>query len=256
MKQVLMFSLDLFLDTRIATLSRIDSAVASAIITDPKSRQKYYDRLNDQFLDFGLTTGQFEKVYAKRDANLLPQSRPTPFLFELRDIALQLIKKAAMEPHMVDDVEFHVNFYPYHDLSREEQDSILAAIKSRVPDSIAFKGVYYPPEVISPEFIKSSHYTGLFFYDFTEWVNYHFGKDVKADQLVPIPSISIYTTLLFNDLEKLREAMEFKNPNGEQCSPMLGLRGLFAPYFYLEAIDIRALSIIEEKNFVERELES
>lgn len=254
MKQILLFSLDLLLDTRLATLSRIDSAVANAIIVDKEKMKLYRERLNDQFTQFGIMPSIFEHYYKKRDANILPISRPTRYLFELANIGYQLIQKAVIEPHNVEEIEFHINFYPYIDLTEEERDTITAAIKARVQDSILVKWVIYSPAQLTPAMIRSAKYTGIFLYDLPEWMNIHYGENMKPTEITPIPSVSVFSPLLFNNLDKLKEAMEFKNNNGEQCNPIMGFRGMWAPYFHFEGIDIGALSIVSEDDFIELDI--
>lgn len=254
MKQILLFSLDLLLDTRLPTLGLIDPVIANSIIVDKEKRKLYSERINDQFIDLGVMSGIFDHYYKKRNANILPKSRPTRFLFELANIGYQLIKRGVIEPHNVEEIEFHINFYPYVDLTEEERDTITAAIKARVQDTIKVKWVIYAPDQLTPEMIRSAKYTGVFMYDFAEWVNHHFGENVLPTSITPIPSVSVYAPMHFTDLAKLKEAMEFKNANGEQCNPILGFRAMFSPYFHFEGIDTSGLSIITEEDFIELEI--
>ncbi len=254
MKQVLLFSLDLMLDTRLATLSSIDSAVAASIMSDPNKNKLYRTRINDQFTNLGLKKDQFAEAYHKRNVDTLKFSRATRFLFELSNIGQQLIKKSLMEPHNVEDIEFHINFYPYHQLSIEAREAIIGAIKSRVQDIILIKGVYIPEKKITSSYIHSSGITGLFFYDFSEWVNAQYGPHVPSTELMQMPSVSVYTTVSFNDVDGLKQAIEFKNDDGQSCDPIMGLHGMFAPYFFLESLDMDAVSIIPADELVDKEI--
>ncbi len=254
MKQVLLFSLDLLLDTRLATLSSIDSAIAVSIIADPEKHKKYRTRINDQFIDFGLKKDQFAEAYYKRNVDTLKKSRPTRLLFEMSTIGQQLIKKSLMEPHNVEDIEFHINFYPYYELSEAEREAIVGAVKSRVQDVILIKGVYIPEKKISSNYIQSSEITALFFYDFSEWVNSQYGPNVPTHEIMQMPSLSVYTTVSFNDLVGLKDAIEFKNDEGQSCDPIMGLHGMFAPYFYLESLDMDSVSIIQAEELVNKEI--
>lgn len=254
MKQVLLIPLDLVLDTRIPTLSLIDSAIAESIVLDKDSAKKYRNRINDQFLDFGLEKWVFIEKYKERKADILRMSRPTRFLFELPTIADQLIKKQLMEPHNVEEIEFHINFYPYYELTEEQREHIVGAIKARVQDLILFKAVYIPDRKLSGNTIRENGYTGLFFYDYSTWANEFYGTNVKQNNLMQMPSVSVFSGLGFNDLDKLKEAIEFKNDEGQQCEPLLGLRAMWAPYFYFESIDMNSLSLIDPDEFVEKEI--
>ena len=252
MKQVLLFPLDLLLDTRLPVMGRYDPSLPSAIMTDPEKDAMYRQRYNDQFLDLGIPSGIFQNLWSTRNANDLVNSRPTRFLFELSEIAQQLIKKAAMEPHNVEEIEFHINLYPYTDLTHDEIETIVGAIKARVQDWVIFKPVFISDKELTAEHIRSVGYTGLFFYDFKNWLNIHYGVNVPVTELRAMPSITIYTALMFDDVEKLQESMEFRNPNGEGCNPLYGLRAMFAPYFYLEGLDTEALCIIKPDELVKQ----
>lgn len=255
MKQVLLIPIDLLLDTRLPTLSLIDSAVAESIVLDKEKGKIYRSRLNDQFAQFGIEKDKFNELYKKRTADILRYSRPTRFLFELPTIADQLIKKSLMEPHNVEEIEYHINFYPYYQLTEEQREYIVGAVKARVQDLVKFKGVYIPDRKLSANMIKSNAYTGLFFYDYSTWVNTFYGKDVKQHELMQMPSVSVYSGVSFNDLDKLKVAIEFRNDNGEQCDPLMGLKAMWLPYFYFESIDSASLSIIDPDELVEKEIQ-
>lgn len=255
MKQVLLIPIDLLLDTRLPTLSLIDSAVAESIVLDKVKGQKYRDRLNDQFIEFGLEKDKFSEMYAKRKADILRYSRPTRFLFELPTIADQLIKKSLMEPHNAEEIEFHINFYPYYQLTDIQREYIVGAVKARVQDLVKFKAVYIPDRKLSANMIKSNAYTGLFFYDYSQWVNTFYGTDVQQSELMQMPSVSVYSGVSFNDLDKLKVAIEFRNDEGQQCDPLMGLRAMWLPYFYFESIDSASLSIIDPDELVDKEIQ-
>lgn len=252
MKQILLFSLDLLLDTRLPVMGRYDPSLPSAIMTDPEKEKFYRQRYNDQFLDFGLTNGTFKALWDKRNVDDLVNARPTRFLFELSDIAQQLIHKSVMEPHNAEEIEFHINLYPYTDLTEEEIELIVASVKARVQDWVIFKSVFISDKDLTAEYIRSAGYTGLFFYDFKNWLNVHYGVNVPVTELRSMPSITIYSALLFDDVEKLQESMDFRNPNGEGCNPLYGLRAMFAPYFFLEGLDTEALCIIKPDELVKQ----
>ena len=106
-----MFDLDLLLDTRLSVLSQIDSALASAIMSDSEKLKKYRGRLNDQFKWLGLGEGVFEHAYKRRNSDALRTARITPFIFELNAIAKQLIGLSIAEPHRAESIEFHINMH-------------------------------------------------------------------------------------------------------------------------------------------------
>ena len=60
-----------------------------------------------------------------------------------------------------------------------------------------------------------------------------------------MPGVYIYTSPQFVDIDKLKEAAEYQNPNGENTSPLVGLQVMFSPYFRLELMDLGLLSIVK-----------
>lgn len=253
MKQILLFSLDLLLDTRLPVMGQIDPSLPTAIMSDPEKDKLYRHRYNDTYTDLGIMDGLFDAAWRNRDVSALMNARPTKFLFEMSDIAQQLINKGVMEPHNAEEIEFHINMYPYSGLTDDEMESIVAAVKSRVQDWVIFKPVFVPDKMLTGEYIRSAGYTGLFFYDFRDWLNAHYGQHVPVNELRAMPSITVYTALLFNNVTTLQEAMDFRNPNGEGLNPLYGLRAMLAPYFYLEGLDTEALCIIQPEEFAKQE---
>lgn len=250
MKQHLLFDLDLLMDTRIATLSRIDPKLAErAISTDEK---QYRERKSNQMEWLGLAPNQFLEAYAKRDIDTLKISRPSYYLFELPTIANQLIELSIKEPHRVEEIAFHINTYPYI-LDDHQQDLIVTAIRTRLPACIKVKTVYYSPAQLSPSWLKDSAYTGLFMYDGIGWMNVHYGVMVPADKIVQMPSITIHTHTYFENTQMLEEAINYENPQGEKCDPLVGLKVMLAPYFQLEFIVPIYTNIIDLKTYAQRE---
>ena len=103
--QIHMFMLDALLDTRMATLDKINPELASRIMQDPELHLKYLHRPNDLFLEFGLAPEEFEEAYAKRNVETLMNSLPTNFLFELVNIGSSLVTLKSQEPHNVENIK-------------------------------------------------------------------------------------------------------------------------------------------------------
>lgn len=244
--QIHMFMLDALLDTRMATLDKINPELASRIMQDPELHLKYLHRPNDLFLEFGLVPEEFEEAYAKRNVETLMNSLPTNFLFELVNIGSSLVTLKSQEPHNVENIKFVINTWPYHELTTAERDRILDAIGARLQAIIELESIYRAPAQLSPVTVKGLHYSALYFYDFRDWLKEHYHKDRVTEQTVGImPGVYIYTSPQFVDIDKLKEAAEYQNPNGENTSPLVGLQVMFSPYFRLELMDLGLLSIVK-----------
>ena len=82
--QNILIDLDVFLDTRLASLSRVNSEVAVHLL-----KNGYRDRTSDIWSQLpGGAVGQdeYEQVYESRDKSILKQSRLTGFMSVLLDI--------------------------------------------------------------------------------------------------------------------------------------------------------------------------
>lgn len=242
--------LDTLLDTRLATIAKLDGEVAKRIVNDPEWRKKYNSRPCDDFTEFGISKDAFDKAYRERDVTTLMGSLPTVFLFELRNFGSALVQLKSNEPHAAENIRYVINTYPYSDLTPAEVDKILSAIYARIQTIIQIEHVYLSPEDLSPDLIRGANYNGVFFYDFRSWLKGHFGDEIEEGQLDRIPSVTINTAPQFEDLEKLQEAAEYQNPNGEVIDPIEGMKVMFSPIFKLELIGLNVYSIADVSNVV------
>lgn len=246
------FMLDTLLDTRLATISKINPELATKIVADPETYEKYITRPNDLFIEFGIEVGEFEEAYNKRNVETLMTSLPTNFLFEMANIAGSLVNLKSQEPHNVENIDFIINTYPYTDLTPAEQERILDAVSARLQVIIRFSVICQPPAAMSPASIKGNQYNAVYFYDFREWLKEHYHADKVTEATVGIiPSVYIYTIPQFVDLDQLREAVEFQNPKGENANPIVGMQVMFSPFFRLEPIPMELYSLVRSKKIAE-----
>ena len=245
------FDLDTLLDTRLATIATLKPELASRIVSDPELYAKYKNRPNDLFVEFELDSDEFEKAYRARDANILTKSLPTTFLFEMINIGGSLLNLRAQEPHNVENIEFAINTYPYHDLSEAEVSRILDAIAARIQAIIGITSIYVSPEQMSPSYIRASNYNAIYFYNFRDWLKEHYHKDKVTEATVGIiPGTCIYSSAQFVDLDQLKNATEYQNPQGENTSPVLGMQVMFSPYFRLEPMSLDYLSLVDKDKVI------
>ena len=246
--QTHVFMLDVLLDTRLAVLAEIDPALADKIANDPETRELYNTRPNDLFKEFNVDSDKFNEAYAKRDANTLTRSLPTNFLFEMKTIGSGLVNLKAQEPHNVENLNFIINTYPYKDLTRQEVDRILDAINARLQTIINLSSTYRAPEAMSPTTIRGLKWNAIYFYDNRDWLMAHYHKDKVTEETIGImPGVTIYTAPLFDDLDQLKEAVEYQNPQGITTNPIIGMQVMWSPFFRLEPVPLREYSLVSKE---------
>lgn len=249
--QTHMFFLDTLLDTRLATIATINPELAANIVANPEQLNKYRYRPNDLFKEFGLDDGVFHAEYSKRTADLLPKALPSDFLFDLSQIGSQLVQLKSQEPHNVEDIHFVINTYPYTDLTQPEIDRILNAVSSRLQTIINVSHICQSYEQLTPTHIRAARYDAVYFYDMRDWLKCHYHKDRVTEATVELmPGTYVFSTPQFDDLEQLKLASEYQNPNGENISPLIGMQVMFSPFFRLELIPITSMSLFHARNIV------
>ena len=188
--QRILVQLDALLDTRLATVSRIDQDAAVKLLES----EAYYIRFNDDFEALtGITREQFRDAYAKRDVDTLA----LPAIMTVAPLMLhELITKLEIndaESPYVEGVEVEVNFWPYQ-LDDEEIDGLSKAIMVFSGMETLVRMVSIHPMELTPDFIKD-RYTGLILYDFKEWFEYQKSKYAT----VKTPDLTVLAPALFYD---------------------------------------------------------
>lgn len=187
-KSSLLVDLDSILDTRLATVCRIDSTVAEDIATHPA----YLTRMSDRFSEIipGFDDVKYAELYVKRDKETLMWASMTGMLFQLRMNAKDILNNA-MRGVWSDDVTIKVNYYPY-DLTQSEIRIIRDSILVYMPSPTVVEMVNIPLNKLSPTMVAS--YDLVIMYSPEDWLK------VQTNQLLsnPIPSSQIVIPALIN----------------------------------------------------------
>lgn len=140
MKRRIYVELDSLLDTRLATLIRIDEAEASKAL-----ELGYRERLSDVWSQLGLNINQdvYAERYRKRDRATLQAARPSGIVPMVHQLVGALGKMADNTP-FVEAVTLDVNFWPYQ-LTEGERQEILAAVRFSVGGDVQVDSVYFSP---------------------------------------------------------------------------------------------------------------
>lgn len=223
----ILMDLDAILDTRIATVARIDEDLATKLLVGD-----YHKRRSD-FLT-GVNKEEFDLAYSKRDRTTLNMSQCTNMLIVLKDMLLSLLSTGLATPYIT-YVTVDVNFYPY-DLKDDEIDLILKAISSWIPKLASLHGVNLSEDKITPDFIKNN-YDVIIKYHYDTWLEINtkgFEKTLVPEVDLYVPAISFTTDLTD---EVLRDIYEETGKH-----PMDMLKFGLAPFINLQPLDVSAFS--------------
>lgn len=235
MKQHLLISIDCIVDTRIWAIAQLNAQAARELTADKKNLEKYLLRVTDSFPEYGIDYKTFRETYRKRTIDALFNGAPTAFMLELRKIISAIYDLKVHEPQKVENIEIHLNTYPYQ-LNEREQLEFIDVVATYVHYPIAVKCVHIPPSSISPFMLTGSDYSALFIYDFEEWMSYHYGLMCADVPEIYMPRIAVHAPFGFISLDKMKTAVELTNPKGETTNPeeaaIFALKRFFAyePY--------------------------
>lgn len=236
MKQCVYVELDALLDTRLATISKIDQDAAVALLKSPE----YYSRLIDDFEPWtGITKETFRAEYAKRNVDTLARSRITNVPFLLKEL-IEKMEEMSSETPFVEDLSVVINTFPY-DLTEEEQNVLISAVMARSGIETPVVVDYIPPAQLTPYYVKVN-FSGMIIYNFHDWMKHH----LEAFHTVQSPTMTVITPALFRDeIPKPEEYLsEGINPNG---NPFQLAEVAMASMFSLSLVKVEVFSIFLPK---------
>lgn len=243
MNQNIVIDLDALLDTRLALISLLDAEWAAKVTSNQQDFNVYANRIDDEFEFLNLGKGGFKETWRTRVTDLLPISMATALTYDLKNIIVELIGNASMNPAMVSGIEITVNLWPYTDLSDVEIKGIVDAIDVHVGQLVDIKTICKSPQELTPRFFKDNDYVAYFTYDLEAWLNCQYnvvGVDLEAAKM---PRFSVVAPFIVVNKEDLREAVTTEAPNGETVDIRTGIQFTFADFFKLEVTDIGLFSI-------------
>lgn len=186
---IILVELDAILDTRLATLAKINPEAAVKTAND----LRYYDRLIDDFVEVcGVTKEEFREAYKNRDVEVLQNSVMTEIILILNELTLKLEMEANDTP-FVSNVIVELNVFPYQ-LDEDDRLAIAEAVMMRCGHSTEVKCVFYHPKEMTPQAIKN-RYSGMFIYNFRDWMEHH----VEAFKSFSMPRVTVMAPALFYD---------------------------------------------------------
>ena len=233
MKRRIYVSLDDLLDTRLATLIRLDEQLAGEVI-----ECGYRDRVSDRWQELGVDVDQdaYERLYADRDGETLAIARPTNAVLMIHEMTAELEKLAVNTP-MVDGITLDVNLWPYR-MSQQVIDEVLNAIRFNLSPTVSVDSVFFSPQELTPELIDRS-WDGLLMYDFNGWLTHHH----EALMNKRMPRVSFIAPTLFANKTPTEDEVTFDGMGA--VSPFAALEISLTEYLMLQMVDARYFSLVD-----------
>lgn len=189
MEQVLLVDLDMLLDTRLATVARLNADQAAALI-----ETTYRERVNDDFrrLIDGFDQEAFRSLYRERgeDTLTLQMARPTGFVVALAMICNSL-QKQMIETPLVDSITVEINTWPYT-FTEDEKEALVESISTYTSIDTKVRATRLSPQQITPALLKE-HYAAYALYELDHWLCTH----IDELKQVKIPTVTMFAPALY-----------------------------------------------------------
>lgn len=238
MKHLIYLELDAILDTRIATIDRIDPDVSKKLV---KKGSGYWQRETDDFRALVPTWDHvaYTELYAKRDMETLQRATMTTVMVILNSL------KETLDIQMADQVEvegygYEVNCYPYR-LSDVEKDHLVLALRHYLGFIATIELIYVPYQQLTLLMIRS-RYSEMYLYNLTEWLS-AIGENVKGDGRAPDTSMMV--PMLYQDSTHIPTLDDYITTNERKLSPAETMKVVFAEYIGLDFITAECFSLLE-----------
>lgn len=178
-KQVVLVDIDMLMDTRLAILGDMNFKWVETHLNG-----KYRYRLSDHWGDLGEGIDQeaYDAAYANRDNLTLSRARLTNMVGMLSGLVRSYEDEIMSGHSQLREIIVVINFYPY-ELSDEEKHRFLQCLTEFIGSIATLRAVDEPPEALSITYMKYKGYTQLVLYDFNQWLNIHYAKYDKYENM-------------------------------------------------------------------------
>ncbi len=187
---VIYADLDVLLDTRLATLYRLDPTKIHQVITGG-----YYSRLFDEFE--GYDTDEFKKLYAERDLHTLKHAMVTEITDAINFFAQNTLKALLNTPFRRQP-KLVVNVHPYKNINKETESLIITALSVLTKKQLDIEVIDMSYEELTPVYVKSN-YIFVIMYEYWRWLEIHsVNRNLAETQL---PSVTMIGPALIKSSE-------------------------------------------------------
>lgn len=180
--------LDTLLDTRLATLCRIDPELVPVCLSN-----RYLDRPIDDWeymTNNAITRDTFDEAYRDRDKDTLKEAVPTQMVEFLGKESRRHTERRLTSAE-VNNVEVVVNIWPY-DFTEAEKTTLIAMVAHYLGEETDITVERQPLEYLTPRLLRDS-YSAVVTYEFNEWFRIHHQELDKGG----CPRVTIYGPELF-----------------------------------------------------------
>lgn len=224
--------LDCLLDTRLGTLSKLGTDLATKALQEGQ----YLKRLSDNFT--GVTKADFDAAYAKRDLETLQHSVLTNAVFFMQRIIKDSLLSAVMQAK-VENVSFTVNIYPYDVNDPDFIDMLIGCVRFHTYSTATINVVSLSDAELTPSYCKDN-YQIMIRYHWLNWVNEH-----KAYfETKGIPSVTVVAPEMFIEEVPTKEKLVSMGLKG--INPFEETVRVTAPLFRLKFMPVSMFSIHEQ----------
>lgn len=225
--------MDCLLDTRIATISLLNSEVAKNLLF-PEYRKRPTD--NFEKLTKGLISDEdFKNKYYDRDVETLKVSNPTGVLRLLHEISNVVGAQRVTQPD-VDHLVVEINLHPYK-LNKEEQEVLVNSVGSYLYPETEIRIVSIENKDLTPERIRDS-WDCLIIYDFDYWFTAH----AEGLNATPIPRNLMYAPALYIE-EPSEDKFNRQNVDGVSLFSLLEMS--LVANLNLEFLPVEVFSLLD-----------
>lgn len=242
--------LDVLLDTRIATVARMNEEVAAKLLesclpeADHNAKGNYHKRLDDHFE--GVDYKEFMKLYSERDGETIAKATMTNAFVVIRHLIKKMLREE-VHTHQHRNPCLYVNIYPYS-MDADVLADVEAAISAQFDMLITVELVRMSPKELTPTWLQG-HVRFAMMYEWNQWMNIHFGETVEEP--VVIPEVTLYGPALFE--EGMLGESEYKNIVSELSreiaddpQPFRAAEIMARELVHLQLVDARIFSIVTD----------
>lgn len=240
--------LDCLLDTRLGTLSKLNTQYRDKILNE---KTGYFDRVIDDYewIEPGLTA-RFKEAYGTRDVETLKHSFRTCLVKHLTLLTASVFLDGGDGP-LWDSLTVEVNQWPYT-LSPEEvlafEDTILEALSGMDGNDILFsptvRMVNVPIENLTLPLIKE-RWESVYLYDLEEWVRSQVQSFKDESNEMAAVQVEMHVPTLFHQVP---DKNELKLDTGKYMNPFEETKRNMALWINLVFNHPRLFSVVDPFN--------
>lgn len=235
--QTILVDLDAILDTRLATMSKIDVEAAIKAVADDRYRNRLRDDW-DIITEGRVSKERFKEEYARRDVETLKRAMMTPMVKLVAGMTKAIQWRAAAQVD-VRSITLLINTWPYVDLNKEQLEMYVACMSMYCAASTQIRTVCLSLEDLTPKRLdKTTDIWVTYAYD--EWLTLH----LKGLAENPIWETTLLTAQIMHNPVALKEEDLSNKETGEVYDPFVMHQAAMAEFIGIEFHPALAFSMV------------